>query len=51
MIYPIIFNIILSLHPDQKKQTQEVIFNRKTAKTVHPKIFFNNNPVSKGAAF
>ena len=28
-------------------QAQEVIFSRKTTKKIHPKIIFNNIPVSK----
>ena len=36
-----------SFIPDPKKQAQEVIFSRKTTKKIHPKIFFNNIPVSK----
>ena len=34
-----------SLNPT--KQAQEVIFTTKTTKKIHPKIFFNNIPVSK----
>ena len=33
--------------PEPTKQAQEVIFSRKTTKKIHPKIFFNNIPVSK----
>ena len=37
----------MSFNPDPKKQAQEIIFNRTTTKKIHPKIFFNNIPVSK----
>ena len=37
----------MSFNPDPTKQAQEVIFSRKTSKKIHPKIFFNNIPVSK----
>ena len=37
----------MSFNPDPTKQAQEVIFSRKTAKKIHPKIFFNIIPVSK----
>ena len=37
----------MSFNPDLTKQAQEIIFSRKTTKKVHPKIFFNNIPVSK----
>ena len=37
----------MSFNPDPTKQAQEVIFSRKTTKKIHPKIFFNNIPVSK----
>ena len=35
------------LNPDPTTQAQEVNFSRKTAKKIHPKIFFNDIPVSK----
>ena len=37
----------MSLNPDPTKQAQDVIFSRNTTKKIHPKIFFNNIPVSK----
>ena len=37
----------MSFNPDPTKQAQEIIFRRKTTKKAHPKIFFNNIPVSK----
>ena len=37
----------MSFNPDSAKQAKEVIFSRKTTKKIHPKIFFNNIPVSK----
>ena len=37
----------MNFKPDPTKQAQEVIFSRKTTKKIHPKIFFNNIPVSK----
>ena len=37
----------MSVNPDPRKQTQLVIFSRKTAKTIHTEIFVNNIPVSK----
>ena len=32
---------------DPTRQAQESFFSRKTTKKIHPKIFFNNIPVSK----
>ena len=37
----------MSFNHDPKKQAQEVISSRKTTKKIHPKIFFNNIPVTK----
>ena len=37
----------MGFNPDPTKQAQEVIFSRKTTKKIHPKICFNNIPVSK----
>ena len=37
----------MSFNLDPTKQAQGVIFSRKTTKKIHPKIFFNNIPVSK----
>ena len=37
----------MSCNLDQKKQAQKVIFSRKTTTKTHPKILFNNIPVSK----
>ena len=36
----------MSFNPDLNKQAPEVIFSRKTAKSSHPLIYFNNAPVS-----
>ena len=36
----------MSFNLDLNKQAQEVIFSRKTAKSSHPLIYFNNTPVS-----
>ena len=41
------FQCKMSFNPDPTKQAQEVIFNRKTNKKIHPKIFFNNIPINK----
>ena len=35
----------MSFNLDSTKQTQEVIFSRKQAKSVHPALVFNNTPV------
>ena len=35
-----VFQLKMSFNLDLTKQAQEVIFNRKTTKTTHPKIFF-----------
>ena len=37
----------MSFNTDSEKQSQEVMFSRKTTKKVHPKMFFNNIPVSE----
>ena len=37
--------------PDQRKQTQEIIFNRKTKKISHPSLRINNNIVSQTLYF
>ena len=37
----------ISFNSDPKKQVEEVIFSRKTAKKVHRKVFFENIPVNK----
>ena len=37
----------MSFNPVPTKQVQEVFFSRSTTKKIHPKIFFNNIPVSK----
>ena len=37
----------MRFNPDPTKQAQEVIFSRKTTKKIHPKLLFNNIPVSK----
>ena len=36
----------MSFNLDRNKQAQEVIFSKKTAKSSHPLIYFNNVPVS-----
>ena len=37
----------MSLKPDPTEEAQDIIFGRKTAETIHPKIFFNNILVNK----
>ena len=37
----------MTFNPDPKKQAQEVIFSRKTKKTSHPPLNFNNNTVQQ----
>ena len=34
-------------NPDITKQAQEVIFSRKSKKTVHPAVYFSDAPVEK----
>ena len=36
-------------NPDVTKQAQEVIFSRKSNKTDHPVVFFNEAPVAKAS--
>ena len=36
-------------NPDVTKQVQEVIFSRKSNKTDHPVVFFNEAPVAKAS--
>ena len=36
-----------SFNIDHKKQSQKVMFSRKTSRKIHPKMFFNNILVSK----
>ena len=36
-----------SFNIDPKKQSQKVMFSRKTSRKIHPKMFFNNILVSK----
>ena len=36
----------MSFNLDQNKQAREVIFSKKTGKSSHPLIYFNNVPVS-----
>ena len=36
----------MSFNPDPSKQAQEIIFSRKTMKSSHPRVYFNNIPVS-----
>ena len=37
----------MSFNPDVSKQTQEVVFSRKSHKLAHPTVFFNNVPVKR----
>ena len=37
----------MSVNPDGSKQSQEVTFSRKSKKTTHPPLLFNNNNVSQ----
>ena len=37
-------------NPDVTKQDQEVIFSRKSNKTDHPAVFFNEDPVAKASS-
>ena len=37
----------MNFNPDSTKQALEVIFSRRTAKDIYPKICFNNIPVNK----
>ena len=37
----------MSFNTDPKKQAEKVIFSREATKKIHPKIFFNNIPVTK----
>ena len=37
----------MSFNPDPSKQTQEIIFRRKTKKISHPSLLFNNSIVSE----
>ena len=37
----------MSFNPDPSKQTQEIIFSRKTKKICHPSLRFNNSIVSQ----
>ena len=39
----------IPFHLELNKPAQEVIFSRKTAKSSHPLIYFNNVPVSCGS--
>ena len=36
----------MEFNPDVRKQTQDVIFSRNQAKSVHPDLVFNNTAVS-----
>ena len=42
-----VFQWKITFNHDLTKQPQEVIFSRNTTDKSHPKIFFNNIPVSK----
>ena len=35
----------MSFNPDPRKQAVELVFSKKTAKTDHPPVFFNDAPV------
>ena len=37
----------MSFNPDPSKQTQEVIFSRKSKRSTHPPLVFNNNNISQ----
>ena len=37
----------MSFNPDPRKQAVELIFSKKTAKTDHPPVLFNDAPVMK----
>ena len=37
----------MSFNPDPSKQAQEVIFSRKSKRSTHPPLVFNNNNVSQ----
>ena len=37
----------MGFSPDPSKQAQEVILSRKTQKTYHPSVYFNNKSVKK----
>ena len=40
----------MSFNPDITKQAQEVIFSRKSNKSFHPDLFFNNSVVQRTSA-
>ena len=40
----------MSFNPDITKQAQEVLFSRKTSKTIHPDLTFNNSVVQKASS-
>ena len=42
-----VFEWKMSFHPDPSKQTQEIIFSRKTKKIYHPSLNFDNSIVSQ----
>ena len=42
-----VFQWKMSFNPDPSKQTQEIIFSRKTKKNSHPSLHFNNSIVSQ----
>ena len=37
----------MQFNPDPNKQANEVIFSRKTRKSSHPPVTFNNNDIKK----
>ena len=39
----------MTFNPDPTKQTQEVIFSKKTSESFHPKLYFNKFVVEKNA--
>ena len=36
----------MSFNPDPNKQAEDIIFSRKNMKSSHPRVYFNNIPVS-----
>ena len=39
----------MKFNPDHTKQTQEIIFSRKKAVSIHPVVYFNGSPVNSTA--
>ena len=40
----------MMLNPNLTKQAQEVVFSRKTEKSVHSQVFFNEVPVDRSVS-